>query len=94
MNPLLNPDYLLPFLIFVGTVSAIVWQITSWVKRSVKEALEPLETKVSNNVTRIDQLERRSDDKEVRIVRLEVTMENMAKVLERIENKIDRHFDN
>ena len=91
-NPLLDPANIAGFLAFVMLVGGFVWRITTWVSSKVKEEIEPISHKLNNQISRIDALELRDDAKEVRLVRLEVTQENILKGQDEIKASLKDNF--
>lgn len=74
------------------------------VREIVEREIASIAHKVANNHMRIDALEKKDDDKEVRLIRVEIAIDNMEKGLQRveaevkdsrlhIEQKLDKKFD-
>lgn len=96
MNPI-APNIILAIvgiLTFTATVATISTKLFLSKLTDVREItgrdLKAVEHKANNTALRVDALEKKSEEKEIRLVRLELLFENVSKMLERIEAKIDR----
>lgn len=92
-NPLLDANNIVGFVTFVTLVGGLIVSVVKWVNGKVEKVEALVSHKTNNQVMRIDALERRDDDKEVRLALAERGLELNTKWQERFEDKFDKRFD-
>lgn len=92
MNPLLNAEHILAFVLFVMAIGGLFAAITRWLGKQITDANKPQATlvgdlvhKIANLTGRTDALEHSDTKKEIRLAKMEMSMTALKEGQDRIE---------